>query len=81
MTITYGQHISWRPDRYSIRHIEVSGYATVEEACQAGLECAYEDGWTRPRWWQWWRWGDKDYEAILRKHIETMSAITQKLPD
>lgn len=36
----------------------VDGQPTREEAQRICIEAAIEGGWTPPRWWQWWRWGD-----------------------
>lgn len=37
---------------------QVDGYFTPREARKASLRGAIRQGWTYPRWWQWWRWDD-----------------------
>jgi hypothetical protein len=58
--ITHGQKIAWN-DRNGYHAVEVSGYATAEEAKAEAIISAGGLGWTPPKWWQWWRWGDRDY--------------------
>lgn len=31
---------------------------TPEKAMMLALAASIRDGWTPPKWWQWWRWGD-----------------------
>lgn len=47
----------------------VKGYATRKQARDAAYSFAMRSGWTEPRWWMWWRWGDtpalpNDFEYI-----------------
>ncbi len=58
---TYGQEIIWSTSTGRIS-VMVDKCDTPEEALQEALKWAKEDGWTPPHWWQWWRWGDRNYE-------------------
>lgn len=55
--MTYGYHIWWT-GRGESNSVTGEGFATPEEAKKRGEEVATKMGWTRPRWWQWWRRGD-----------------------
>jgi len=55
---TYGHTIVWRHWRGSTS-VTVDGCATPEQARDEAIRFAIQSGWTRPRWWQWWRWGDR----------------------
>lgn len=54
---TYGFEIKWGDRTYKSH-----GYATFEAMAAARREefdrMAREDGWTQPRWWQFWRIND-----------------------
>jgi hypothetical protein len=59
--VTHGQEIIW--SHFGSREsVTVGGCDTREEAMREALKLAKESGWTPPRWWQWWRWGDRNYE-------------------
>ena len=34
------------------------GESSQEEAIKETVELAKLDGWTQPKWWQFWRWRD-----------------------
>jgi hypothetical protein len=51
--ITYGFTIKWGHNSFG-----VSNQPTAEEAQRVCIEWATKHGWTPPKWWQWWRWGD-----------------------
>jgi len=36
----------------------VIGYENIEEAKKDAVYLAEKDGWTNPKWWQWWRRND-----------------------
>ena len=58
--ITYGQSISWH-DRQGARYtVTVDGYETPEEAKKQALRRAAHEGWKLKRWFEWWRWQDRD---------------------
>ncbi len=53
---TWGYEIVWGNEVYS-----GWGYATLAEAVAAQdriFEELKREGWTQPRWWQWWRAND-----------------------
>jgi hypothetical protein len=53
---TYGQELHWTPGPFDGTMIYgVRGCATPEAAWEAVVATAQRDGWTPPRWWQWWR--------------------------
>jgi hypothetical protein len=64
--VSYGQTISWRERGGVHRNISYADFDTPEEAYQEVMAAAKAYGWTPPRWWQWWRWGDLDYEKLHR---------------
>lgn len=45
----------------------VSGCETFEDARLKAEEMAWHSGWTNPRWWQWWRWGDRKVYLVEPK--------------
>jgi hypothetical protein len=47
--------------------IGVSGCESTEEACLKAEEMAWRSGWTNPKWWQYWRWGDRDVYLVEPK--------------
>lgn len=60
--IAFSQTIEWNG---GCNCVSVSGYASPNLALRAAIEAAKECGWTPPRWWQFWRWGDLDYNEML----------------
>lgn len=55
---SFGHTWSKRPGERT----SVSGgpYATADEADEAKRRALKQIGYTRPRWWQYWRWGEHD---------------------
>ena len=56
--VTYGceiRHTQWGGTRTTY---SVSGCKTVHEAIRQATALALLDGWTNPKWWQWWRRND-----------------------
>ena len=51
--MTYGM---WM--KFGATRIEVSGHASWGEALEDLMRLARDCGWTPPRWWQFWRWGE-----------------------
>lgn len=56
--MTYGQNITYTDFWGNKTTFGVDGCDTPEEAIAQALELARDDGWTAPKWWQWWRWED-----------------------
>ncbi|MDE2096884.1 MAG: hypothetical protein KGL39_06515 [Patescibacteria group bacterium] len=56
--MTYGQTIMWTDFRGDVTTITYSGFPTIEEARKCVIESAARQGWTPPKWWQYWRWND-----------------------
>lgn len=60
--------IEWS-DRDGSTYSTYSGYHfSVREARKYALRSAIKMGWAKPRWWQYWRWGETvpslDFTAI-----------------
>ena len=51
--MTFGYEIKWGGNSCS-----VSGCSSQEEAKEKCVKFAKDLGWTPPKWWQFWRWGD-----------------------
>lgn len=62
--MTFGQQIAWTERSGTKTVVSVDGYSTHKEALDIALRNAVAFGWTPPRWWQWWRWKDRDYTQI-----------------
>jgi hypothetical protein len=55
---TYGHHIKFS-SYHTVYEVSVGGLRSPEEAEQFAWEFARENGYRPPRWWEWWRWGEK----------------------
>ena len=66
---TYGFCMMWQGRRGDLTDVSVTGCANFNEAYRECMASAVRWGWTRPRWWQWWRWGDVDYAAPKYRRI------------
>lgn len=58
MTNSYRYSFQWRPDPhtvYTAKSDDCADMATAVEQVNAMLDGVYEP----PRWWQWWRWGER----------------------
>jgi hypothetical protein len=58
MAKSYGQDITYTDFWGSKTTCGVSGLDTPDEALNEALKLAKLDGWSPPRWWQWWRRND-----------------------
>lgn len=67
MAATHGWKIEWHDRDRSLYAVTIEGCSTSLEAWQEAMAYALQAGWTRPRWWQWWRWGDRDYSKLEPK--------------
>jgi hypothetical protein len=56
--MTYGQNITYTDFFGNKTTCGVDGCETPEQALREAVELAEGDGWTNPKWWQWWRRGD-----------------------
>lgn len=54
----YGYTIEYTEPYGATGSISVNICKTKEEAQSECIRSALKGGWTYPRWWQWWRWGD-----------------------
>ena len=50
--------IQWRDHPNHFAEVTVEGPVRDEELWPIAKQRAIERGWTPPRWWQWWRWGE-----------------------
>lgn len=76
----WSRRVEWCESSRAVVAVEVSDCDTREEAKLGAFRAAVENGWTRPRWWQWWRWsedywrwpaGDRDLICGMAKSAET----------
>jgi hypothetical protein len=65
---TYGQRISWHAHG-SMLTVSANGYATHEEAFKAAYADALFMGYQKPKWWQFCRWNEIDYEKMAREEF------------
>ena len=54
----YGYDITYTELFHGRTTCGVMGHEDLEMAMVEATQLALSDGWTQPRWWQWWRWGD-----------------------
>lgn len=50
-----GQTFTWTDRNGTVSRLTVGDHDTPD----AALKSATGLGWTPPKWWQWWRWGDQ----------------------
>ena len=63
----YGFIITWSHLDGSTNELKVSGYRTPNMARLSAIVLATQQGWTRPKWWQWWRRKDtKVFEEYIK---------------
>jgi hypothetical protein len=58
--MTYGYEI-----RYGSTTASCDGCSTLEEARLEAIALAQLAGWTNPKWWHFWRWGDTRVSASV----------------
>ena len=56
--IRFGSTVMWTDRSGACTVVTVSDCETLDEARRSAMHSAKSLGWTPPRWWQWWRWGD-----------------------
>jgi hypothetical protein len=49
----WGYTIRWGDQTFAIK-----GCESAEEAKAKCVKWVTDNGWTPPKWWQWWRWDD-----------------------
>lgn len=75
MPITFKQTISWHNRDGSLTEYSNESTDPNKDLLPELLRKAKEHwGWTRPRWWQYWRWHDTDYDRFLKERSEKMNA-------
>ena len=62
--MTYGYKIVWHT-RDTTSLVTVEGHKSERAARLACLRAARRFGWTKPKWWQWWRRGDTTHKQAL----------------
>lgn len=67
MGITYGATIRWSGRNGSSNKVSISEADTPREAWEECFAVATRAGWTRPRWFEFWRWGDRTYDDMKRR--------------
>jgi hypothetical protein len=66
--IVYKVTIKWKDSRGPCS-VHVEGTNSHEETFHEAMKVAKAAGWTPPRWWQWQRWNDRDYEKDYIKEV------------
>jgi hypothetical protein len=54
----YGMLVRWTGRDGRVNILRMGPYPTAQEAWDKALHHARALGWTPPKWWQWWRFGD-----------------------
>lgn len=63
---TYGKSIKWQEKWIGpIMTVTADNCDTMEEAERQAISLALERGWTPPKWWQFWRWGEPEVDLRL----------------
>ena len=65
MTLLFGQEIRWRNNGGGHSSVFTGYHPSRRAATVSALRGARLCCWTPPRWYQWWRWGDRDYRRNL----------------
>jgi hypothetical protein len=55
---TFSQEVQWTDRDGAVTRIASKDQPTLQKAKHEAREMAQALGWTAPKWWQWWRWGD-----------------------
>jgi len=63
--MTYGAKIVWHERRGTTCGVFVEGHNSERSARLECLRAARQFGWTKPKWWQWWRRGDTTHKQAL----------------
>ena len=62
--LKYGFHISYTNFNGCKGSFSVTECDSMIEAVNKTIDFAKQCGWTPPKWWQWWRWGDSNPKRI-----------------
>lgn len=54
----YGYSFSWAENPNGRTTITASGFTDPAERDASFKRALVGSGYTEPRWWQWWRWGE-----------------------
>jgi len=60
---TYAQEIKWTKYNKQQQKVIIRGCNSVDEARAKIMVWAYDNGWTNPKWWQWWRKNDTKFST------------------
>ncbi len=63
--ISYGFVISWSDFDGSRHSISVDQCGNPAKAFARALSHAIKMGWTPPKWYQWWRWGETRLDYVV----------------
>jgi hypothetical protein len=77
LPMRYGKTIAWHtPFHMGCCTVSYMDCATREEAHRLAIEAAINEGWTPPRWWQWWRWGEAwwKWDGVDKQLAHAMAA-------
>ena len=56
--LKYGYRVIWTHRKEGRFSYSITNCDSREDARHEALVRMEELGWTPPKWWQWWRWGD-----------------------
>lgn len=66
--ILYSAGFTWSPKPSAQRSFRSEYYATSEEADNATAHALRSLGYQKPRWWEYWRWGEtRPNERVMEK--------------
>jgi hypothetical protein len=82
---TWGWIFTWHDRPGGTLVVTSKGHDSPESAFQAALESALRFGYTRPRWWEWWRWSEQNefrkqppLNVLPRSRATVMSAAASR---
>ena len=62
----YGQTITWHDSPDETSRVATDGCDSPEQALHEAMKAALLFGYTRPRWWQYWRWSESRFpESVI----------------
>jgi hypothetical protein len=56
--VIHRKTVTWHPTSSDTISVTSPKSPTANEAIVAAWEAAYDMGYSRPKWWEWWRWNE-----------------------
>jgi hypothetical protein len=75
--VEYSHYIYIRKSPRDFESITVSGCKTQQEAIDAAEDMARSAGWHNPKWYEYWRWGDR---KVFSSPQPTVPSPTNEYP-